>query len=371
MSRLVGMGPSEFESESLAPQARRMVQATPRPRDCAGGAPTGPLQITVCPAGRAGLVDEPPDGDHRAGDDRRVQDRQPEERPQFGPPFLRPDGCLGGGAPRVGGVRVMVGFVAHARTVSRGPAFLTARFVRPYAANHGSRAAGPVGLRTSRWTFAPASPGAYESRRGELVEQEQSVLVRADPQGRVHIDPEPPPQEVEHLLEVDLVRPFEGVGPVEEADHDPGCDPEYLGGRHLPEGRNGPERPSARRAAARGSKPRARSSSPPAPRGGSRHPRPRCRSGQRRSPFARTRPRRRGPRASGRSGGTGPSGPRRGRTRGTCGEERPPPVPRTRHPVRARGGSALPSRTRDVEARSPHRAVGPWMLLPGRSLPSE
>ena len=38
--------------------------------------------------------------------------------------------------------------------------------VRPanYAANQGSRAAGPVGLSTSRWRFAPGSPGAYESR---------------------------------------------------------------------------------------------------------------------------------------------------------------------------------------------------------------
>jgi hypothetical protein len=32
------MGPSEFESESLAPQARRMVQATPRPRRSSPGA---------------------------------------------------------------------------------------------------------------------------------------------------------------------------------------------------------------------------------------------------------------------------------------------------------------------------------------------
>src|SRR5208282_6038429 len=161
----VGMGPSEFESESLAPQARRMVQATPRPRDVPASRRLGPFQITVCPSGRAALVDEPPDGDHRAGDDRRVQDRQPEERPQIGPSFLRPDGCLGGGAPRVGGVRVVVRVFAHARTISTGPTFLTARFVRSYAANHGSRAAGPVGLRTSRWTFAPASPGAYESLR--------------------------------------------------------------------------------------------------------------------------------------------------------------------------------------------------------------
>jgi hypothetical protein len=31
MNRRGTMGPSEFESESLAPQARRMDQATPRP----------------------------------------------------------------------------------------------------------------------------------------------------------------------------------------------------------------------------------------------------------------------------------------------------------------------------------------------------
>jgi hypothetical protein len=42
-----------------------------------------------------------------------------------------------------------------------GAPFLTARFVSAtYAANHGSRAAGPVGFRTSRWRFEPGSPGA-------------------------------------------------------------------------------------------------------------------------------------------------------------------------------------------------------------------
>lgn len=44
---------------------------------------------------------------------------------------------------------------------STGADFLTARFVSSaYAANHGNRAAGPVGFRTSRWRLDPGSPGA-------------------------------------------------------------------------------------------------------------------------------------------------------------------------------------------------------------------
>jgi hypothetical protein len=37
MKSMRRVGPSEFESESLAPQARRMVQATPRPHGVPGG----------------------------------------------------------------------------------------------------------------------------------------------------------------------------------------------------------------------------------------------------------------------------------------------------------------------------------------------
>src|SRR5579859_3548500 len=99
------MGPSEFESESLAPQARRMVQATPRPHRVYRGPPTRAGEITVAPEHAS--ADEEPRRDARDGDDGGVGERQPEERPEVGDAVLRRDLRTGGrasGRRRVGGL---------------------------------------------------------------------------------------------------------------------------------------------------------------------------------------------------------------------------------------------------------------------------
>ena len=61
---------------------------------------------------------------------------------------------------------------------------------------------------------------------GELVEEVQGVLVGGDLQRAVDVDPETSAQDPEHLLEVDLARPLGRLGAAEQADYDPGRDPE-------------------------------------------------------------------------------------------------------------------------------------------------
>src|SRR5271157_4515072 len=65
---------------------------------------------------------------------------------------------------------------------------------------------------------------------GELVEDEEGVLVRPDAEGAVDIDAEAVREQRQHLLEVDLVSSVARSGATEETDHDPRGDREDLPG---------------------------------------------------------------------------------------------------------------------------------------------
>ena len=229
---------------------------------------------------------------------------EPEERPQFGPPLLRPDGCRGGGAPRVGGVRV-IGRLRRPSLERYREVRVLNGSVRPALRREPREAGGRPGrLEDQQMDVRARVPGGVRVPEGELVEQEQSVLVRCGPRRDAFTSiPNRPLRRSSISSKSIWFDPSRAWARRKSPTTTPVAIRRILGGRRPSQRRNGPERPSRPEGGSTRietscsivvpSRParRVQASSAALSFGATKIAR-----------FARTRPRRRGPRASGRSG---------------------------------------------------------------------